>query len=75
MESKKPLVGIYPPYIYAEKCRQQRIQDIADAVHRYMSAQQPVPARWLTEYAALLADTPTEDLDARAFSEAYGPNA
>ena len=73
MKNQSFLVGVCPPYIYAEECRIRRLEDLTAAVNRYMRAMEPVPARWLQEYAELLAAAPTEDLQTRSFNEAYGP--
>jgi hypothetical protein len=51
--SERPPLGIMPRYIWNEK----RLEDLRDAIYRYISAVRPVPAEWIEEYNELLQRT------------------
>ena len=47
--SERPPLGLMPKYIWQE----QRLQDIKEAITRYVSAGKEIPNEWLDEYALL----------------------
>ncbi|NRS20617.1 hypothetical protein HP398_29800 [Brevibacillus sp. HB1.4B] len=48
-DEKKPPIGIMPRKFWDE----QRIQDLAAAMGRYIAANRPVPSEWVEEYNEL----------------------
>jgi hypothetical protein len=48
--NKKPTQGLTPSFTYTEK----RLEEINDAVIRYLEAGNPIPPHWIKEYNRLL---------------------
>ena len=45
----KPPIGLTPRWLLKEK----RIQDILDAIHRYVAVNKKIPLEWIVEYNEL----------------------
>lgn len=48
--SKKPPTGLTPQWVWNNK----RLQDIKDAIHRYMEAEKEIDPEWIEEYNQII---------------------
>ncbi|WP_156438063.1 hypothetical protein [Burkholderia sp. BDU5] len=52
MNYAKPPLGLVPKYIHDER----RMKEILGAIERYSDASLPVPAEWVQELSAIIAE-------------------
>jgi hypothetical protein len=56
--AEKTPIGIIPKYIYAERVRSERIDQIIQAMYRFAKAGRSAPFEWVTELEELLSNIP-----------------
>lgn len=49
-QPKKPPLGVEPRWLYEE----QRLQDLGDAIYRYLSDKMPIQTEWIEEYNEII---------------------
>lgn len=59
-----PPIGVMPQEIWKEKCRQNRIVDLRNAMNRYIAAEKDIPFRWAVELDEL-------ETESREYSQKY----
>jgi hypothetical protein len=50
----KPPLGLRPEYIWKERCKSNRIQEIVEAMERYRKVEYDIPEKWQKELFKLL---------------------
>ncbi len=62
-KSKIPPLGAIPLFAFEEQKKEERINELKEAVKRFLDANYPLPIQLVKEYSDLVRDLPTEEKD------------
>lgn len=54
INKKKPPLGLTPRFIHEEKVLKERLQDIKEAIKRYIDKELDFPNEWIVEYYSII---------------------
>jgi hypothetical protein len=46
----KPPLGLMPEAVFVDRMNEGRVQELRDAIERYINADAPVPPQWIEEF-------------------------